>query len=638
MTNCPKPEYRNRLKGNEGNEERTVQVTRICSSLRFLLFNCLASPLWLLLFTLLAAASAAQAQGAIEAWVQRYNGEANGNDFVSAMALDSSGNVYVTGGSYGGDPPAGGSSDDWATVAYSSDGVPLWTNRYSSPGGWQDIARAVAVDTSGNVLVTGIARDANGESRCATLKYTSAGTPVWTNIYSAPGTAGNFLAVDQSDNLFVSGTSWQGSSDYLTLKYSSAGALLWARQYNGPAGGNDFPSALAVDGSGSVIVTGQSAGSGGIDDYATIKYSSAGTLLWARRYGVLSNGDDQAKALAVDAEGNVYVTGMSPATAGDWDYATIKYSSAGTPLWTNRYSKPGYLDDRAFAIAVDPSSNVVVTGSSSTIKYTSAGVPLWTNLTADGALALAIDRNGNIFVTGDSMGSGTSLDYITTAYSSAGVPLWTNRYNGPGNGWDSPAALAIDASGNVYITGVSAGDGSGSDFATIKYVIPPIITRQPVSCTNATGTTASFTVEVAGSAPFTYQWRKGNGNLLEGGFTSGVNATNLLIRDVQLADEGDYSVVVNNAYGAATSTEAHLMVVVPPSPGRFANLSYSPTTGLSFIFRDATVGQPYRIQRSSSMTEGTWVDWQSFTYSEPTGFMDVSAIGAERRFYRAVSP
>ncbi len=60
--------------------------------------------------------------------------------------------------------------------------------------------------------------------------------------------------------------------------------------------------------------------------------------------------------------------------------------------------------------------------------------------------------------------------------------------------------------------------------------------------------------------------------------------------------------------------------------------------GSGFIFRDATVGQPYRIQRSSSLAAGSWVDWQSFTYNGPIGFMDVDATGTLRRFYRAVSP
>lgn len=125
---------------------------------------------------------------------------------------------------------------------------------------------------------------------------------------------------------------------------------------------------------------------------------------------------------------------------------------------------------------------------------------------------------------------------------------------------------------------------------------------------------------------------------MDGGNISGATTTNLLIANVQLADPASYSVVITNAYGSVTSLVAQLTVVVPPNPGRFTNLSYSPETGFSFIFRYATVGRPYRIQISSSLAEGSWVDWESFTYNGPVGFMDVSAIGTERRFYRIVTP
>jgi len=77
---------------------------------------------------------------------------------------------------------------------------------------------------------------------------------------------------------------------------------------------------------------------------------------------------------------------------------------------------------------------------------------------------------------------------------------------------------------------------------------------------------------------------------------------------------------------------------VAVSLGRLSNVTYSPATGFSFIFRDATVGQPYRIQRSSSLAEGSWVDWMNFTYTEPNVFTDLGAVTATNRFYRAVSP
>jgi hypothetical protein len=92
--------------------------------------------------------------------------------------------------------------------------------------------------------------------------------------------------------------------------------------------------------------------------------------------------------LAVDVNGNVVVAGSSNSTNGwpDTDYLTIKYSGMGVPLWTNRYSGPANGPDRAYAVAVDSSGNVFVTGESwngttfdyVTIKYSSAGVPLLT--------------------------------------------------------------------------------------------------------------------------------------------------------------------------------------------------------------------------------------------------------------------
>src|SRR5205809_245073 len=101
-------------------------------------------------------------------------------------------------------------------------------------------------------------------------------------------------------------------------------------------------------------------------DYATIKDNSSGEEQWLSRYGpgsLPSNGEanngDFATAIAVDKSGNVYVTGYS----GD-DYVTIKYNSAGEQQWVARYDEPGHALDAAYAIAVDASDNVYVTGYS----------------------------------------------------------------------------------------------------------------------------------------------------------------------------------------------------------------------------------------------------------------------------------
>jgi hypothetical protein len=112
--------------------------------------------------------------------------------------------------------------------------------------------------------------------------------------------------------------------------------------------------------------------------------------------------------MAVDNNGNVLVTGQSYL-----DYATVKYSNAGVPLWTNR--------NTGNRIAVDRQDNVFVTsGGYFAVGISSAGMPLWTN-TYPGAEGLAIitDKNGNVFVTGDGPGSGGGADYLTIKYSSS---------------------------------------------------------------------------------------------------------------------------------------------------------------------------------------------------------------------------
>src|SRR5205823_11556825 len=129
----------------------------------------------------------------------------------------------------------------------------------------------------------------------------------------------------------------------------------------------DQPTALAVDGRGNVFVTGYSIGTNGFYDYATIAYSGTGVALWTNRYNGPANNNDYARAVAVDAAGNVYVTGSSGDSDFLADYATIKYSGAGVPLWTNRYNGPANgrdIPSGKQSLAVGPAESIYVTGSS----------------------------------------------------------------------------------------------------------------------------------------------------------------------------------------------------------------------------------------------------------------------------------
>ncbi|MCH7905774.1 MAG: SBBP repeat-containing protein [Armatimonadetes bacterium] len=116
----------------------------------------------------------------------------------------------------------------------------------------------------------------------------------------------------------------------LRARRREAGSRLWERRFNGPGNARDEARALAVDSGGNVYVTGWSNGSGLIREYATLKYDTNGNQLWEMRYSGPGNNHDRALALVVDSAGNVYVTGESVGSGTDRDYATIKCSQAVT--------------------------------------------------------------------------------------------------------------------------------------------------------------------------------------------------------------------------------------------------------------------------------------------------------------------
>ena len=360
-------------------------------------------------------------------WERRHDGSTNTADGLTGMALDPSGNVVVTGWL------SSASSNQWYTAKYAAaNGALLWERRLSA---WTTIAigypAALAVDKGGNVIVTGVL-----DGDIYTAKYAGVdGALLWEKLFST-GLAYDFgraVAVDSSGNVIVTGSANRSATDsdcdYYTAKYAGAnGALLWEHRYNGPSNSYDFPTAVAVDAIGNVAVTG---GSG--HDVYTAKYAAAnGALLWERRYsGPPSWRWEAGLAVAVDRHGNVVVTGYAGNTAND-DYYTAKYAAAdGALLWERRYDGPGSSDDMAGALALDANDNVVVTGRS--------------------------EASTNFY----------SGDIYTAKYSAAdGALLWERRYNGTLNQLDGGGRVAIAPNGMIVVAGSvnitesqSSGDG-----------------------------------------------------------------------------------------------------------------------------------------------------------------------------------
>jgi uncharacterized delta-60 repeat protein len=365
------------------------------------------------------------------AWVRRYNGPGNSQDYARAIAIDGSGDVYVTG--YSAENTSYYYNYDFATIKYYPDGEIAWVRIYNGPGNGDDQASAVAIDRSGNVYVTG---ECYGDSGTyldyATIKYYPNGDVAWLRRYNGEGNDQDWahaLAIDSSGNVYVSGQSygWGTDFDYVTIKYYPNGDTAWLRRYSAPGSSYDLAQAIAIDYSDNVLVTGVSYNPGGTgQDYCTIKYDHNGDTVWVRRYDGPGYSYDWAWAVAVDGFNNVYVTGRSSN-----DIATIKYYSNGDIAWTKRYNGPGNDWDEASAIAVDRSDNVYVAGWQKgtgtdndyvTIKYYPNGDTAWVRRyngpgnSGDCASAIAIDGSCLVYETGRSMGSGTSEDYATIKY------------------------------------------------------------------------------------------------------------------------------------------------------------------------------------------------------------------------------
>lgn len=407
-----------------------------------------------------------------------------------ALALDDLENIYV-----GGFCQISGFGQSngyyYVTRKYTPDGTQVWESLYDITDiiGFWGHEVSLAVDAVGNVYLADFVSPEDDQGDYITIKYTSSGTLSWVNYYNGPGIyhdVANAIAVDSEGNVYVTGiSSSEGyNMDCVTIKYSTDGALLWLSRYD--SGGWDGGIAIAVDDIGYVYVTGVATGFGTQDDYATIKYTPDGTQLWVRSYNGDGDNwvDDWPAAIAADSTGNVYVTGYSePNEEAAHGIATIKYSPDGLQLWVSRYDYGDYHLEQDFnkeaGLEVDPSGNVYVTGRNwandtkydyVTVKYSSDGTELWERRyngpedKDDKAFALAIDTDGNAYVTGKSYGTsglhGTFNDLVTIKYAPNGTQLWLDRFDRGEGLYDSGRVIIVDSDQNVYVTGT----------VTIKYV------------------------------------------------------------------------------------------------------------------------------------------------------------------------
>ncbi len=357
----------------------------------------------------------------------------------------------------------------------------------------QDLEWAKSIGSSGEDVPSSIILDATG------------------NVYIAGRFSGT---VDFDPNASTTNLTSAGSVDGFFAKYTSEGNLVWAKNIGGI--GNDDIREIEVDASGNIYVSGRfgstadfdpDAGvfnltSAGGNDVFFAKYTSNGSLIWAKSIG--STGDDRVRGSILDASGNLYISGHFNGTvdfdpdagttnltsAGGADTFFAKYASDGSLIWAKGVG--GTSNDESYSITLDNSGNIYIAGEFSGTadfdpdagttniisaggtdaffaKYDNNGALLWAKnvggISNDRANSIAVNTSGVVYLTGYFIGTAdlnpdagtTNLssaggqDIFFAKYATDGSLIWANGIGGTDN--DRGVSIALDNSGDLYITG-----------------------------------------------------------------------------------------------------------------------------------------------------------------------------------------
>ncbi len=475
-----------------------------------------------------------------------------GDDAGSGIGVDKEGNPYTTGyfrATADFNPGVGASNtvsngaQDAFVLRLSTGGVFAWVA--SMGGSSTDVGTAIDVSDNGDVYVTGsFSGSADFEPGTGTTTLASLGVTdvfaqrldqnggfVWAKSFGgSAGDEGMAIAIDASLVVHLAGTfkasvdfdpgagsfslASNGEADVFVEKFNSSGGFVWARGVGGVS--SEAGRSVAADGSGNVYATGLFAGvidfdpgagvfdvtSAGREDAFVQKLDLDGNLEWALALGGLES--DGGLGIAVDATGNVYLTGyfsgtmdlnpgagVSSATAaGSSDAFVVKLNASGGFVWGYTLGATGA--DLGTSIAVDSAGAVLVTGTyngtvdldpgAATQSVTSKGLSdlfvqkltsgkslLWADGLGGVAIELAthigVDASDNVYLAGSFQGgvdfepgsgtttltSGGATDAYIVKLDENGIMAWARNMGSNLN--EVAYGADVDGSGNVYVVG-----------------------------------------------------------------------------------------------------------------------------------------------------------------------------------------
>jgi hypothetical protein len=391
-----------------------------------------------------------------------------------SMAVDGQGNIIVAGSfsgqiSFGGGNIVSHGGVDIFIAKYDASGAYRWSEGFG--GTADDWAKAVAVDTAGNIIITSWSASGSVDFGGGAIHLTSGylakygpdGSYQWARMLSTGISEGTALATDSAGNIFVGGA-FTGPSDFgggpvLSLasgdaflaKFSPSGGYTWASRAGGSTAYGTSLSQIALDRTGSILITGYTTGPGtmggatflgfGGNDIFLAKYSSTGSPVWGLSFG--GAGGDRGKGVATDSANNVVMTGFitnnvavgGPTLMGGGTFLS-KYSPSGGHLWSENFPPPSSAfvsSENGNSVAVDAGDDIVITG----------------------AVIGDVNLGGGVLPM--TPGDGNNNSYAAK-YTSAGSHIWSARFANliPANsaGFNSGKAIGTDSGGNAIVSGV----------------------------------------------------------------------------------------------------------------------------------------------------------------------------------------
>ncbi len=413
-----------------------------------------------------------------------------GKDEGNSIAVDDSGNIYVTGSTDSRNFPvlnaaqanfAGGSQDAFVAKLNAS-GTQLIYATYLGGAG-QDRGTSIAVDANGNAYVTGFTESSNFPVKnplqppksgldAFLVKLDSSGSIVFSTLLGGSlSDYGSSIAVDPT-GVYVAGittsedfpvqraaqTVFGGLADTFVAKFNQAGTRVIYATYLGGAG-TDAATSIAVDSTGSAYVTGVSSSPNlptvnafgttlnGVFDAFVTKISASGEQFIFSTY-LGGSGVDRALRIAVNPNGNAYLVGdtdsadfptvnpFQTALGGKSDLFLTKLGVSGKTLEYSTFLGGSDIDGGT-SLAIDPAGNVTVAGFTTSVNF---------------PIVAALQP-----------GPGGRYDAFVARFNPAGSGLDYSTYLG-GSGSDSAFGVSVDSAGVTFVMGFT----NASDFPTSR--------------------------------------------------------------------------------------------------------------------------------------------------------------------------